>query len=77
MFSKLNHRSGYEGDIPILVIGFLRSEALRNLLESLPISQKKVYISIDGPRNNREKAHADASIEVAQKLAKKVKKPKK
>jgi GR25 family glycosyltransferase involved in LPS biosynthesis len=68
MFSKLNHRSGYEGDIPILVIGFLRSEALRNLLESLPISQKKVYISIDGPRNNREKALVDASIEVAQKF---------
>lgn len=68
MFSNLNHRSRYEGNTPILVMGFLRSEALRNLLESLPTYQKKVYISIDGPRNNREKALVDASIEVAKKF---------
>ena len=68
MFSNLNHRPGYEGNTPILVMGFLRSEALRNLLESLPITQKKVYISIDGPRNNSEKILVDASIEVAQKF---------
>ena len=65
MFSDLNHLPEYQGKTPILVIGFLRCEALRILLESLPLSQKKVFISIDGPRNNREKSLVDASIRVA------------
>jgi hypothetical protein len=65
MISNFNHRPGYEGNNPILVIGFLRSDALRILLESLPISQKRVYISIDGPRNYRDKAPVEASIAVA------------
>jgi hypothetical protein len=65
MSSKFNHHASYEGNNPILVLGFLRSETLRALLISLPVSQKKVYINIDGPRNNSEKSLVEASIKVA------------
>jgi hypothetical protein len=50
---------------PILIIGFNRPELLQNVLKNFSDGSRTIYISIDGPRNDKEKFLTDACKKIA------------
>lgn len=53
-----------ETDIPFLIIGFLRTDNILKLVNSISEqSDSRIYISIDGPRSIKEKEIQDLLIE--------------
>jgi hypothetical protein len=54
-------------DLPILITAFNRPDNLRRVLENLKTFEpKKIYLSIDGPRNNRDKELISSTLEAMQ-----------
>jgi hypothetical protein len=54
---------------PVLVIGFNRPDFLKKNLRRIPLDQRKVYISIDGARNDTEFTLVAKCIELAKSYA--------
>lgn len=53
---------------PILVIGFNRPDLLSQVLSDKNFLNRRVYISIDGPRNSKETSLVHECIEIANKF---------
>ena len=54
-------------DIPVLVIGFNRPQLMENLLENLKVNGfKKLYVALDGPRNETDIADCRETYEIVQ-----------
>lgn len=54
-------------DIPVLVIGFNRPQFMQNLLDNLKDNGiKKLYVALDGPRNDNDIVHCRKTYEIVQ-----------
>lgn len=55
---------------PVLVIGFNRPDFLEKTLQGLLFLDRKIYISIDGPRNSHDENKVKKTIEIAEEFSK-------
>jgi len=54
-------------DIPVLVIGFNRPQLMQNLLDNIKVNGfKKLYVALDGPRNENDIVDCRKTYEIVQ-----------